>query len=943
MSAANYYGFLCGLGSLLVATLGTPVWVAPRFFGFGKRMVGWLMAAVTVRAVAEAPDLMLSDAGAAPLVYELQRIGVLVSMVVFAEAARSSAYVTGRRAWSAWWHLPLAAAWLFHGAVLVSPEAAQWAGLPGRVSWLVPAGLGLYSIIGLGRALKRTRVPPRRLALKVAVLGFALANFLTLESAPGARDGLTTVLIWMTVVGLSALVLTLPEFRRRVALGMVFALAAVPFLGPLLCELNVRWVEKKFESRALLMADSGRNLGKFSFDVGNSPADSPAAAAGRPAAETILVEQVRRLRQRDPSLRDAYHWSLLHGHVWRYAATGNTLTLVPFRRAHEEEIRQWEKQGGAFFFKALDDENGGFVAAETPVRVAEPGQVAVWFAVEYPASLWTLQIDNARRNAASMVALFAVFVAAGLILGSAQALENAGQTRVYRAVAADRAKREFLAFLSHELRTPLQSVLGRAELLQRAPLTANEQSQVSAILEDGRLLLRLVTDLLDLGAIEAGRLQLRPAACALRGTLQALTESYRARADAKGLTLTLEIDPEVPEVVEADEGRLRQMLGNFLSNALKYTERGGVGLTVRRANGPGRPAVDGGDGLNEDGDAREPAPAGGGGPGKEALNAATHCSLEFVVSDTGPGVPPAQIDRLFSLFTRVDAGNVLRREGTGVGLALVRRLCTLMGGKVWAANRPEGGAEFTLQLDLRLAAKEDLRAVAEAARAAAPAYGGHALVVEDNPNARAWLEDALKVLGFSVQAVGEGDAAMQAVTRGGVDLVLLDINLPGRNGMAVARELRAAQPDLRIIGCSAEAFAATREAALAAGMDSYLTKPVSLAALENAVGRPAAKSGDVFARLQSKDTTAEARARLAEDWPRMRGETETALGAGDHEALRRLGHFLKSTALLINDDQLADLCRRLSSASVAQQTDEGRELLGEVDRLIADWPTEPKV
>jgi len=916
-TAASYYAFLSGLGSLLVATLGAPVWVAPRFFGFGRKMVGWLMAAVAVRAVADAPELMFNDASATPLLSELQRVALALSMIVFAEAARCAAEISGHRQPSAWWHVPAAAAWAFHLAVLISADFAQWAGLAGRVSWLVPATVGAYSIVGIWRSLKRTRVPPRRLAMKVSASAFTLANLLALESAPGVRDGTMTALIWVTAVALAALVLTLPEFRRRVALGLVLTLAAVPFLGPLLCELNIRWVQGRFESHLRMVAAEESRAPGVTFAAG------PAAGDGEAAA---LTAQLRALRRRDPSLRDAYFWELANERVWRFEATGNSVTLVPFRAAAPAEVAQLAA-GRPFVLRALDDENGGFVAGEAQVRPAAPGRPAVWLAAEYPAAVWTLQTENARRNAASLVALFAVFVGAGLILGSAQALENAGQTRIYRAVAADRAKREFLAFLSHELRTPLQSVLGRAELLQRAPLTAAEQVQVAAILEDGRLLLRLVTDLLDLGAIEAGRLQLRPAPFSLPATLHALAAAYRPRADAKGLTLAVEIAPGVPEFVHADESRLRQMLGNFLSNAVKYTERGGVTLLARPA---GAAAEDSGDEA-----ADEPVPPA---PPKPDHLAATSRVLDFVVRDTGPGVPPAQIDRLFSLFTRVDAGNAFRREGTGVGLALVRRLCTLMGGRVWAANRPEGGAEFTLRLNFPLAAGEDVRAAEERAAAGPPLYGGHALVVEDNPNARAWLEDALKLLGFSVQSVGHGAAAVEAAARGGIDVVLLDINLPDMDGLTVARELRAGQPDLRIIGCSAEAFAAAREAALAAGMDAYLVKPVSLAVLEKTLGPGVAAPRDVFARLQSAETTRLALAQVRGDWPRMRAETEKALAAGDREALRRLGHYLKSSALLLNDERLGELCRRLSRTAAEGGSEDDPALLQEVGRHLAGDP-----
>lgn len=898
MPVVTFHAFWCSLGSLLVATLGAPLWIAPRFFSFGRNLVGWLMAAVTVRALTDAPGLVLSADETATL-RQLETFGLLASMTLFAEAARSSAHVIGRRPTSAWWHVPVGLASVAHLVFAISPGLAAPLGRAAMLTWVGPVALTVFAIAGLWQALVRhagIQIPQRRTVLKVAVLGFALSNFFALAAMPGERDFLATGTIWAAVTGLSALALTVPEFRRQVALIMVASIVSVPFLGPFVAGLNVHFAGQRFESRAREIAEGARSVPRLAFRPGEiSPSEVP-------TAERILTEHLRSVRRRDSALRDAYFWTLRGDSLWRFSAEGNYLSLSRYRRASAEEQRRATENSGTFFVRIPASDDGGIVAAHAPVVSGGEAEGPVWLAIEYPEALWSMQLENARRNGASMVALFAVLMAVGLVLGSVQAVENARHTRLQRSEGANRAKREFLAFLSHELRTPMQSVLGRAELLQRSPLPAAAQNEVGAILEDGRLLLRLVTDLLDLGAIEAGRLQLQPAPCLLHEALESLMASYQARAESRGLMLNLEIAPNVPVVVLADEGRLRQMLGNFLSNGLKYTERGSVTMLVRSGN---------------------------------PLEVGTTRTVEFVVRDTGPGVPPAQIDRLFSLFTRVDAGNV-RREGTGVGLALVRRLCKLMGGEVHAANRPEGGAEFTLRLNFPLASRSDLPRSESPQAPAVSAHGRRALVVEDNPSARKWLADAMTALGFSVQAVADGEAAL-ALDAGGIDVVMLDVNLPGRDGMAIARALRVRQPALRIVGCSAEAFAATRDAALAAGMDAYLTKPISLAELEKAVGRPGAMPGDLFARLYSKDTTLRARAQLRSDWSRLRERTELALAEGDARALRSLGHYLKSTALLTQDDELAALCEEFGNGALANVAT-GPEFLAAVENHIASWP-----
>ncbi|MDB6126358.1 MAG: hypothetical protein JWM35_254 [Verrucomicrobia bacterium] len=484
------------------------------------------------------------------------------------------------------------------------------------------------------------------------------------------------------------------------------------------------------------------------------------------------------------------------------------------------------------------------------------------------------------KTGTALVELIAVLLAAGMVLAWQRAVDEGRQEHFDRARAESRAKTEFLTFLSHELRTPLQTILGRAELLRAHPDAARH---AVAIESQGRLVLRLVTDLLDLSTIEAGRFELKPAPMALRSALDAVLDSVRPQARAKGLALTLQCAPDVPDTLMADEARLRQILGNLVNNAVKFTVRGEVRLDVSVAESPV-----GGDGETQ------------------------RVSLVFAVSDTGPGLPPEGIEKLFTLFMRLDAGDDFRREGTGVGLALVRRLTHLMAGNVTAANRDGGGAVFTVRVAFPFA---DVVATPAAIATTGNARRLAVLVVEDNTAARELLVEALQLQGHDVVDVADGESALNRAAATRFDTIVLDVNLPGIDGIELTRRLRTLPNCPRIVGCSAEAFATTRDAALAAGMDAFLTKPVSLHALADALRIAPPVDRSVFAYLHTPAAAQRTKQMLVNEWPRLHAEARTGFEAGDPAALVRLAHYVESSALLAEDRVLLELCRRLGQAA----------------------------
>jgi two-component system capsular synthesis sensor histidine kinase RcsC len=207
------------------------------------------------------------------------------------------------------------------------------------------------------------------------------------------------------------------------------------------------------------------------------------------------------------------------------------------------------------------------------------------------------------------------------------------------------------------------------------------------------------------------------------------------------------------------------------------------------------------------------------------------------------------------------------------------------------------------------------------------------LVVEDNPAAREFLVEALHSLSHAAEAVAEASSAIDLLGRQTFDVVLLDVNLPGQDGVALARGLRLQYPHLRLIGCSAEAFPHVRAAALGAGMNEFLVKPVTLDALARAVSENGAAGTHLFARLQSSDITARARSLLKQEWPRLRAKTKTALARADRDAPRQLSHYLKSTAFILQDSTLLEFCRDLIDGEKDIEV-----ILDQIAAHLAAWP-----
>jgi two-component system, sensor histidine kinase len=353
-----------------------------------------------------------------------------------------------------------------------------------------------------------------------------------------------------------------------------------------------------------------------------------------------------------------------------------------------------------------------------------------------------------------------------------------------------------LAAFAHEIRTPLTGILALNELIATADLPERERRWADAARSAAEHLAHLTTLIVDGVRADVRGLTLRLAPFRLRGFAEAIAAALSARADAAGLTADVAIADDLPDTVVGDPVRLRAALENLIDNAVKFTDRGSVALSV------------------------------------EASAVRRRFRLTFTMRDSGIGLSRAEIARLFRPFGQANAEIAQRYGGSGLGLAFVKRVAKAMGGDLTVTSRPGQGSMF--RLTVTVAAADAARAGRAGASGARRAKGLRVLCAEDNPYARVVLNTVLGEFGYRADFVGTGEAAVAAVANG-YDLVLMDLTLPGLDGIAAVRAIRASRNDVPIIGISGRTEPAHIAAALGAGMNAFLAKPVSPASLAQTI------------------------------------------------------------------------------------------------------------
>jgi signal transduction histidine kinase/CheY-like chemotaxis protein len=466
-------------------------------------------------------------------------------------------------------------------------------------------------------------------------------------------------------------------------------------------------------------------------------------------------------------------------------------------------------------------------------------------------------------------------------------------------------KSRFVAMVSHELRTPLGGIIGMAELLEREPLPERAARFTAAIHTSAVGLHRIVDDLLDFSRAESGRIELEDEPFDVAKLLDDVSVLFREQARKRGVALETFVDPTLPRLIRGDATRVKQVVQNLVSNALRFTSEGSVRIECAPPLG------------------RERAPM-----------------MQFSVHDTGKGIAPEAIDRIFDAFVQEDASTARRFGGTGLGLSIAKHLVELMGGRLMVSSVVNSGTTFAFTLPIRVADAANVDTVpAVAGGTARDSRPERVLVADDNPINQMLLATQLEHLGLHADLVADGEAAVAAASTQPYDLIFMDCQMPGIDGFEATRRIRESRyADVPIVAVTAHVLPGYRETCLAAGMNDYLAKPALIGPLTELVERWLPEHA-----LRAADASPPATPDLGLTLQPMRerldvifhgdraridrviamslhalvdgaNELQPPLTARDMAAAGKIAHRLKGVALEIGGLAIADLAQAIEQA-----------------------------
>jgi signal transduction histidine kinase/CheY-like chemotaxis protein len=469
-----------------------------------------------------------------------------------------------------------------------------------------------------------------------------------------------------------------------------------------------------------------------------------------------------------------------------------------------------------------------------------------------------------------------------------------------RAEHSEAVKEKFLAAMSHEIRTPMNAIVGLSQLLDTQPHHPTTAHNISIIRQSGEHLMTILNDVLDLAKIEANKMELRPANLHLPSQLRLIAGTFESRAKEKGIELMLDLDPNVPEYLIADPVRLGQILNNLVSNAIKFTDKGKVTLSVQQAaSSPDLP----------------------------------DSGITFSVTDTGIGIPANRQKAVFEEYTQADAGVAAIHGGTGLGLSIARGLVSQMGGVLNLISRPGYGAKFFFTLHLPKGQAE----TTPQSKTVIPQLScrdiPHILLVEDNPVNQLVAQQTLLAIcpALNLTIADSGEQALEKVRSASFDLIFTDLQMPGINGFETARRLREQQFTGPILALTASAIRTDEAKCREAGMQEMLLKPVSPADLANALLRYLPDKFTIASEpkqvpeslLQyaggNEQNARELLALICKEWAQYLTDLQALEKAGDVQGIRKIIHKLKPQWMAMG---LADQLEVISNLEQYQEIDD---------------------